>query len=261
MTLFCMFVCPRPCTDPAETAMVGAPADMTRSLSSFELRCPRGTFVVAISGVGGPSIQSIGPLSCSDGTGAPILGFGQTSTDGKFTTKLSPDGFVGLTLTGTSDSVSSLRFYRNDQTWSATYGTQADVTSFVGRRQFVSCPNYGVAIGVIGLKSTPGDVPVQLGLICSGLPCPVRKDTMFGPAGAGGITGGPGGYLRNSPDPIPTATATQCCGACTNDFRWVFFLCGLQLQLGRVHRTAAELARRHFVYYREQAVCSSRRHT
>lgn len=247
--------------------MVGAPEGVGRSLSSFELRCPRGTFVVAISGVGGPSIQSIGPLSCSDSTGTPLLGFGQTSTDGKFTTKLSPDGFVGLTLTGnTQDTVSSVQFYRNDEAWSATYGTQADVSSFTGRRQFVSCPNFGVAIGIIGLKTKPGDVPVQLGLICSGLPCPVRKDTMFGPAGAGGITGGPGGYLRNSPDPIRTAAATQCCGACTNDFRWAFLRCSFlqRLQLSLLllwsrgaYRAAAELVRRECASLTRPTVVSS----
>jgi hypothetical protein len=207
--------------DPAETAMVGAPESNLgpqRTLASFETRCPRGSHIIAMSGVGRGSLLSIGPLSCSDGTGAPLVGFGQTSPDGRFTTRITPDGFVGMTVTADESTVKSVSFARNDGAFSATYGTMADITFFQGRRQIIECPNFGVAIGLIGIRTVPQGAPVQLGLICSGLPCPVRTSTIFGPFGAGYTLGGPSAYLQNSPEPIQTATATQCCGACRHDF-------------------------------------------
>jgi hypothetical protein len=147
------------------------------------------------------------------------VGYGQTSLDGKFTTRITPDGFTGMTVTANGLTVASVSFARNDDAFSATYGTMADVTFFQGRRQIIECPNFGVAIGLIGIRTVPQNAPVQLGLICSGLPCPVRTDTMFGPLGAGQTLGGPSAYLQNSPEPFPTAAATQCCGACKHDFR------------------------------------------
>lgn len=207
--------------------MIGGPTDVqpARVLTSFETRCPRGTIIVAISGVANTQLQAIGPLTCSDGTstGPLPVGFGLQSLDGKFTTNISPDGFTGMTVTA-EYSVKSVSFYRQDQAFSATYGTMADVTTQFGRRQFLTCPNFGVAMGLVGIKAVQTGVPVMLGLICSNLPCPVRKDTMFGPPGAPQMPSSPGSYLANSPDPVQTTTASQCCSVCTRDFRCEFWV-------------------------------------
>lgn len=216
-----------PAADPAETSMIGGPTDVqpARVLTSFETRCPRGTIIVAISGTANSQLQSIGPLTCSDGssTGPLPVGFGLQSLDGKFTTRISPDGFTGMTVTA-EYSVKSVSFYRQDQAFSATYGTMADVTTQFGRRQFLTCPNFGVAIGLVGIKAVQTGVPVMLGLICSNLPCPVRTDTIFGPPGAPQIPSSPGSYLGNSPEPVQTTTATQCCSICTRDFRCEYWV-------------------------------------
>lgn len=199
--------------------MVGAPLPRDRAVSSFELRCPRGAFVVGISGIADSYVRSIPSVSCSDGTGAPLVGFGWTTNDNRFTTAMAPDGFTGLVVTGTIEGrLSSVSFDRQDRAYSPTYGTLSDVSVQYGRRQFVSCDNFGIAIGLTGVRTTADGAPLRLGLICSGLPCAVRPNSMFGPANAGVVFGAPGSYLANSPPPISTATATQCCSSCTHDY-------------------------------------------
>lgn len=191
-----------------------------KGMKSFQLRCPPGAFIIAISGVGGERIQSLGPVTCSDGSGAPLAGsFGIQTLDGFFTTRLAQDGFTGLTITADA-LIKSTSWYRRDAAYSATYGTMADYLSMQGRRQSLTCPNFGVAIGIIGVKSMSG-APAVLGFVCSGLPCPVREETVFGPVGAGSViaSGSPSNYLQNSPEPVQTATGTQCCSLCTHDFR------------------------------------------
>lgn len=204
--------------------MIGADVDPQQALVSFEQRCPNGAFVVAVSGsVDDIQLKSIGPLSCSDGTGMPLVGFGlQQQTGTQFTTALAPDGFTGVTVTATT-TIKSVSFSRRDQAYSSTYGELADITSQQGRRQFLTCPNFGVVVGVIGVRTAAG-APVRLGLICSGLPCPVRENSIFGPAGAPQMVGFPAAYLQNSPPPVLTATATQCCSTCTHDFRCQFWV-------------------------------------
>lgn len=218
---FSSLICAVSYADPSETPMIGGPPDHTRSLSSFELRCPRGTFIVAVSGIASTGVQSIGPLTCSDGTGTPLESF-RSQSGSTFTTAIAPDGFTGMTVTA-DWNVASLEFIRKDGVLSVTYGKFADYTSQNGRRQFLTCPSFGVATGIVGIKA-PDGTPVMLGFLCSGLPCSVRQDTMFGPAGAGQLPNSPAGYLQNSPEPTTTTTATQCCGACTHDFKCQFWV-------------------------------------
>jgi hypothetical protein len=201
--------------------MIGGLVDNSlKGLNSFQLRCPPGSFIIAISGVGGERIQSIGPVTCSDGSGTPLAGsFGVKTLSGQFTTRIAQDGFTGVMITAEA-MVKSTSWYRRDGAYSATYGTMADYTSMQGRRQALTCPNFGVATGITGIKSSSG-APALLGFVCSGLPCPVRDDTLFGPIGAGSIvaSGSPSTYLQNSPEPVQSATGTQCCSMCTHDFR------------------------------------------